>query len=281
MNAPADSRRFRAAREDEWRRLEEILTRAETKSVRALCRRGSAGAADPLSRRPVLAVGGARDLARPRAGHLSRGAVRARLFLRLRRAHLGRRAGSPPSSRRDWPARGARPLARDAGRRCCDHPDRRRSPAICSSPRSGWFDSFVPPELAGGRDFTATAEYPARHALRRRRRAAASPPSRPSCSPTTPRSAILRFALGFAFGVPTAMLLVYNGAMLGAIFALVRLARPRLRDGRLADHPRLDRDSSRSSWPARPASGSAGAWSFRARRAGSPPRPRPGAARRS
>ena len=36
MNAPADSRRFRAAREGEWRRLEEILTRCEKRSVRAL-----------------------------------------------------------------------------------------------------------------------------------------------------------------------------------------------------------------------------------------------------
>jgi uncharacterized membrane protein SpoIIM required for sporulation len=31
---------------------------------------------------------------------------------------------------------------------------------------------------------------------------------------------VLCFALGFAFGVPTAMLLVYNGTMLGAILAL-------------------------------------------------------------
>ena len=31
---------------------------------------------------------------------------------------------------------------------------------------------------------------------------------------------ILAFALGFAFGVPTALLLVHNGAMLGAILAL-------------------------------------------------------------
>ena len=32
----ADSRSFRAAREPDWKRLEEILTRAEKKSVRRL-----------------------------------------------------------------------------------------------------------------------------------------------------------------------------------------------------------------------------------------------------
>ena len=36
MAGQADSRRFRAAREAEWRRLEDILTTAEKKSVRAL-----------------------------------------------------------------------------------------------------------------------------------------------------------------------------------------------------------------------------------------------------
>ena len=34
------------------------------------------------------------------------------------------------------------------------------------------------------------------------------------------RVAIFAFALGFAFGVPTALLIVYNGAMMGAFFAL-------------------------------------------------------------
>ena len=83
-----------------------------------------------------------------------------------------------------------------------------------------WFESFVPSELAGGRDFSASAEY-LRSTLYHDGDA-----ERPQhlrdlcCSPTTARSASSRFALGFMFGVPTAMLIVYNGAILGAMFSL-------------------------------------------------------------
>ena len=87
-------------------------------------------------------------------------------------------------------------------------------------PDPSWFDSFVPVELADGRDFSASAEF-LRGTLYRsaaRERARASSPT--FLFTHNAQVAMLCFALGFAFGVPTAMLLIYNGAMLGAIFAL-------------------------------------------------------------
>ena len=90
-----------------------------------------------------------------------------------------------------------------------------------------WYDSFVPTELAGGRDFNATTE-----SLRATlyHDDGAERPQRLrhlSCSPTTARSAMLCFALGFAFGVPTAMLLDPQRRDAGRDPGLVRLARAR------------------------------------------------------
>ena len=53
--------------------------------------------------------------------------------------------------------------------------------------------------------------------------------------------AIFAFALGFALCLPTAALMAFNGAMLGAFLALFASPRPGLRADRLADDPRGDR----------------------------------------
>ena len=177
--------------------------------------------AGPLSRRPLLAVGGARDLARPRARHLSRRAVRARLFLRLRRAHLGLAAGSAPSSRATGRRRCAG-LWRETLASLAAHPDRR---ARRLSARDA--------AIRAGSTASSRRSWPA---------AAISAPRPSTCAATlyddagasglstfadllfthNSQVAILAFALGFAFGVPTALLLIYNGAMLGAFLASVR-----------------------------------------------------------
>jgi uncharacterized membrane protein SpoIIM required for sporulation len=86
-----------------------------------------------------------------------------------------------------------------------------------------WYDSFVPPDLAGGRDFGASADQ-----LRKTLYDGGGPGGGANMLATfatflfthNAQVAILCFALGFAFGVPTVFLLIYNGAMLGAFFAL-------------------------------------------------------------
>ena len=119
---------------------------------------------------------------------------------------------------RDWPPAVAEPVARDPGRRWCSTVIGVARRLSARRQRPGLVRRLVPPS------------WPA---------AAISAPRPSSCATrsTTPEGgglsifatflfthnsqvAILCFALGFAFGVPTAMLLIYNGAMLGAILAL-------------------------------------------------------------
>lgn len=82
-----------------------------------------------------------------------------------------------------------------------------------------WYGSFVPAELAGGRDFQASAED-LRRTLYHEQGAQGLSAFATFLFTHNSQVAMLCFALGFAFGVPTAMLLIHNGAMLGAILAL-------------------------------------------------------------
>lgn len=83
-----------------------------------------------------------------------------------------------------------------------------------------WYFSFVPQGLAGGRDPSATTDY-LRHTLY----ADASEREGLGVMSTflfthNAQVSIMTFALGFAFGVPTALLCAMNGCMFGAFMAL-------------------------------------------------------------
>lgn len=81
-----------------------------------------------------------------------------------------------------------------------------------------WFHALVPAEMAGGRDPSANAE-----ALRETIAPVAANEAEglsvfaASLFSHNSGIAILAFALGFAFGIPTLLLLVYNMALLGAM----------------------------------------------------------------
>jgi uncharacterized membrane protein SpoIIM required for sporulation len=81
-----------------------------------------------------------------------------------------------------------------------------------------WYGSFVPEGLAGGRDFSANAEY-LRGTLYDGGDNALSVFATFLFTHNSQVS-VMCFALGFAFGVPTALLIVHNGTMMGAILAL-------------------------------------------------------------
>ena len=83
----------------------------------------------------------------------------------------------------------------------------------------GWYSSFVAPELAGGRDFSASAEA-LRATLYDRPQGGGLAIFATFLFNHNSQISILCFALGFAFGVPTLLVLVANGATLGAILAL-------------------------------------------------------------
>jgi uncharacterized membrane protein SpoIIM required for sporulation len=82
-----------------------------------------------------------------------------------------------------------------------------------------WFSALVSSELAGGRDMQASAEF--------LRKSLYDPPQEGGLEvfatylfTHNAQISILAFALGFAFGIPTFFLIAQNGVMLGAFYAV-------------------------------------------------------------
>lgn len=217
MNAPADSRRFRAEREGEWRRLEELLTRAEKKSVRAL-------SDDELLALPILYRGALSSLSVARetsldlelVNYLEDLCTRAYFFVYGVRTSAASRIAA--FFARDWPA-AVRGLWKETLAAFAFTLVGVLAGYLLVANDPGWYDSFVPPGLAGGRDFDASAEF-LRNTLYHDEGASGLSAFATFLFTHNSQVSLLCFALGFAFGVPTAMLLVHNGAMLGAILAL-------------------------------------------------------------
>lgn len=209
------SYRFREEREADWLRLEALLARVETGSLASL-------SDEDLLAIPVLYRAALSSLSVARAISLDHGLLdyleslcaRAYFLVYGSRASIWRRIGRFFAF--DWPA-AARALWRETAAAggllalgtavgfylCLTQPD--------------WFLAFVPAGLAGGRDPSAAAE-----ALRRTLYAEPKGLSIFAAYLFTHNAGIslLAFALGFAFGAPTAMLIVQNGCMLGAFLAL-------------------------------------------------------------
>jgi uncharacterized membrane protein SpoIIM required for sporulation len=213
----ANPRAFRAAREAEWQQLDDIVTRAETGSVRAL-------RDDELVALPVLYRGALSSLSVARETSLDLELItyleglcaRAYFFVYGVRTSAWRRLGA--FFARDWP-RAVRSLWRytlvalalDALGILVGY--------LLVGQDNAWFDSlFAYPE--DGRNFNATADF-----LRDVLYSYSAKDGALSILATflfthNAQVGMLSFALGFAFGMPTAMLIIYNGATLGALFAL-------------------------------------------------------------
>lgn len=220
MNAPlpaaplVNATRFRAAHQETWERLETIVTRIEKRSVRALSE-------DDLLALPVLYRTTLSSLSVVRETSLDR-ALQTYLEQLCTRAYF-QIYGAPGTA---W-----RQLAhffKDAWPRAVASLWRETLAAAALGVLGAvlgyflvrhdpsWFYSIIPAELAEGRDPTASA-----HALKD-----VLYGSKASDPLTTfaaylfthnAQVALFAFALGFAFAVPTALLLVYNGLTLGAL----------------------------------------------------------------
>ena len=216
MTELANPRAFRAAREAEWQRLDDILTRAEAKSVRVL-------ADDELIALPILYRGALSSLSVARETSLDLELVtyleglcaRAYFFVYGVRTSVWRRLGV--FFARDWP-RAVQSLWRETLVALALTMIGTAAGFLLVGQDNSWFESLFP-FAADGRNFNASAEF--------LRDTLYSYPSEGGLSilaaflfTHNAQVAMLSFALGFAFGVPTAMLLIYNGAMLGAGFAL-------------------------------------------------------------
>jgi uncharacterized membrane protein SpoIIM required for sporulation len=217
LNAIADNRRFRAEREEEWRRLEELLTRAEKKSVRVL-------SDEELLALPVLYRGALSSLSVARETSLDLELVTyledlcTRAYFFVYGVRTSARSRLAAFFRHDWPA-AVRSLWKETLAAVALTLIGALAGYLLVMNDPGWYDSFVPSGTAGGRDFDATTAY-LRDTLYHKEGASWLSAFATSLFTHNSQVSLLCFALGFAFGVPTAMLLVHNGTMLGAILAL-------------------------------------------------------------
>lgn len=224
MNAPAfrapmvNATRFRAAHEQDWARLEELVTIMEKRSIRRL-------SDDDLLALPGLYRTTLSSLSVARDTSLDRGLI-TYLEQLCTRAYFQIYGVQTPAIRQfrrffaqAWPE-AVRALWRETlicvaltiGAAIVAYMLIRSDPS--------WFYSIIPESLAGGRDPSASAEY---------LRGTLYDPvddKDPLLTFATflfthnSQIAIFSFALGFAFAVPTVLLILYNGLMIGAFYAV-------------------------------------------------------------
>ncbi len=223
MSAPAaepilvNATRFRAANEADWERLDRIVGRIEKRSVRALDD-------DDLLALPVLYRNALSSLSVARETSLDRALIRylEQLCTRAYFQIYGVQGSAWRQIRtffaRDWPD-AIRGLWRETLAALALTLFGAIAGYLLVRSDPGWFYNIIPQGLAAGRDPAASAE-----ALR------ATLYHGSDDDPLTvfatalfthnAQVALFAFALGFAFTIPTALLLVYNGLMLGAFFAV-------------------------------------------------------------
>ena len=218
MSAPSTFLRLRAEREDEWRRLDELVTLCERKSPRAL-------SDEDLMALPTLYRGALSSLSVARetsldlelVNYLESLCARAYFFLYGVRTAPGARIRQ--FFARDWPD-AMLGLWKETLLSALILLVGTVAGYFLVSAEPEYYSAFVPDGLANGRDFSAST------ATLRETLYGSPDAGAPLAVFATflfthnARIAIFCFALGFAFAVPTVLLLLYHGGMLGAFFAL-------------------------------------------------------------
>ena len=210
------SHRFRQEREAEWRKLEDILARAERSSAKAL-------SDDEIIALPVLYRSALSSLSVARAISLDQSLIayleslctRAYFFVYGTRVTFAKRIIA--FFAQDWP-RAARELWIETLVAVALMALGVAVAYVLTMRDSTWFYSFVSPVLAGGRGPAAAAEELQATLF-------SETQSGLSIFATflfthNAQVALLAFALGFAFCLPSAFLMLTNGMMLGAFIAL-------------------------------------------------------------
>jgi uncharacterized membrane protein SpoIIM required for sporulation len=208
--------RFRQAHEDDWSRLEQIVTRMEKRSIRSLSDEDLL-ALPGLYRTTLSSLSVARDTSLDRA-------LIAYLERLSTRAYFQIYGVQTPASRqlagffaRGWP-NAVRSLWRETlfcvaltfGAAVVAYLLIRSDPT--------WFYSIIPEGLAQGRDPTTSAD--ALRATLYDKQKDFLGAFATFLFTHNSQIAIFSFALGFAFAVPTVLLILYNGLMLGAFYAI-------------------------------------------------------------
>ncbi len=210
--------RFRAEREADWRRLETLLAKAETGGAARL-KRDELLEIPLLYRQALSSLSVARSISLDQSltAYLEGLCTRAYFVVYGARTRLPERLAA--FFLRDWP-NAVRALWRETLVSFLLSAIATVVAYVLVRRDSEWFHSFVNVGLAAGRDPSATTAY-----LR------ATLYSKPSANEGlsalatflfthNAQIALFAFALGFALCLPTAALMVLNGAMLGAFLAL-------------------------------------------------------------
>lgn len=211
------SQRFRREREADWARLERLMDKAEKGSVGKLTD-------EEILAVPVLYRSTLSALSVARETSLDQGLIefletlsaRAYFFVYGSRATLQDRLTG--FFRRDWPSAVSglwRETLVSAGLMVLGAV----VAAWLVTVEPEWFYAFVPAELAGGRDPAASTET-LRATLDGTNGHDGLSVFAASLFTHNAQVAILAFALGFALCLPTGLLLLYNGATVGAFVAL-------------------------------------------------------------
>ncbi len=217
MSGGLRSQRFRAEREAGWQRLEALIATLERGSLRRLSD-ADLIAIPALYRATLsaLSVARATSLDANLVEYLEDLSTRAYFLVYGTRTGLGRRLASFFAI--DWP-QAARALWRETLAAWALLVGGALLAAVLVGGDADWFYAFVPTGLAGGRNPAATTE-----ALRRTLYDGGADQSHSLFAAFlfthNAQVAVGAFALGFAFCLPTALLLAYSGATLGAFAAL-------------------------------------------------------------
>jgi uncharacterized membrane protein SpoIIM required for sporulation len=212
------SLRFRTEREATWVRLDELLTKVERRTAQHLSDEETL-AIPTLYRATLSSLSMARATSLDGAliDYLEALCARAYFFVYGPRTTLLQRIGDffssswPHAVRALWRETLAAALLMAAGMAAAYF-------LVLDDPT--FYYSFVPAELAGGRDPAASAED-----LRATIYQELDPNAALSVFATflfthNSQVALFAFALGIAFCLPSALLVAYNGATLGAMFAV-------------------------------------------------------------
>lgn len=211
------SRRFRVEREADWRKLEELLDRVSKGSAKSLSDEEMVTLPRAYrSTLSALSVARATSLDQDAVNYLESLCTRAYFFLYGSRSTLSERVFQ--FFRRDWPA-AARELWRETAVAALITVVSALAAYALTIGDPDWYYSFIPQELAGGRTPAASTEA-LRNTLYHEEEAAGLSLFATFLFTHNARIALLAFALGFAFCLPTVFLLAYNGCTLGAFFAL-------------------------------------------------------------
>jgi uncharacterized membrane protein SpoIIM required for sporulation len=208
--------RFRAAHEADWQRLDQLVTRIEKRSVGALSEDDLL--ALPLLYRSALSclsVARATSLDRALIGYLEQLSTRAYFQLYGVPTSVPRQLAR--FFMRGWPL-AVQALWRETLFALFLMLAAALAGYLLVRSDPSWFYAIIPDSLAQGRDPTASAQTLSKTIYAREESMLGTFAT--ALFTHNSQIAIFAFALGVAFAVPTALLIMYNGLMIGAIFAV-------------------------------------------------------------